>query len=82
MENKIYVLKYFKLANVRFQNLWISSSEAYSESCQTSKMEGKSLSSPLKQVATCGESSISDVWQEFEFAFVAIRVDYLFTKFD
>ena len=49
-------------------------------------MFGKILSSPLKPV-TCEKSSISDVFQGFEFAFVAINyfgksVSFLFTKFD
>ena len=50
-------------------------------------MLGKILSSPMKPMATCGESYISYVWQSFEFAFVAIyyfckSAGYLFTKFD
>ena len=36
-------------------------------------MFSKILSLPLKPVITCGKSSISDVWQGFEFAFVAIN---------
>ena len=49
-------------------------------------MFGKILTSPLKPVATRGKSSISDDWQGFEFAFVAINyfrktVGYLFANF-
>ena len=36
-------------------------------------MFGKILSSFLKPVTTCRKSAISDVLQEFEFAFVAIN---------
>ena len=35
-------------------------------------MFGKILSSPLKPVATCGKNTISDIWQGFEFVFLAI----------
>ena len=50
-------------------------------------MFGKILSLPLKPVTTCGKSSTLDVWQGFEFSFVAINyfrksAGYLFTKFD
>ena len=37
-----------------------------------SQIFGKILSLPLKPVETCGKSSISDVWQDFEFIFVWI----------
>ena len=54
-----------------------ANSEAYSEHCQTSKLEGfaqivnsKILSSPLERLR--GKNSISDIWHGFEFAFVAI----------
>ena len=61
-------------------NFWIFLQKA------SSQITGKILSSPLKPVATCWKSSISDAWQSFEFAFVAIdyfrkSVGYLFTKF-
>ena len=48
---------------------------------------GKIPSLTLQPVITCGKSFIWDVWQCFEFAFVAINyfwktVRYLFTEFD
>ena len=50
-------------------------------------MFGKILSLPLKPVTTCGKSSISDVWEGFEFAFVVINYfgkgfGYLVTTFN
>ena len=36
-------------------------------------MFGKILNSSLWLIRTCGKSSISDVWQGFEFAFAAIN---------
>ena len=42
-------------------------------------MYGKILSSPLKPVTTCGESSISAVWQGFEFTFLWIVFRKLFS---
>ena len=38
----------------------------------SSQIIGKIPSSPLKPVTTCGKSSISGVWQRFEFTFVAV----------
>ena len=67
------------------------SPEAYSEPCQTSKMNvfakivkapsqmyGKILYSPLKPATICGKSSISSVWQGFEFTFLLIIFAKLF----
>ena len=58
-----------------------ANSEAYSEHCQTSKLEGfaqivnnKILSSPLERLRR--KNPIFDIWHGFEFAFVAT----IFTK--
>ena len=44
-------------------------------------MFGKNLSLPLNPVMTCKKSSISDVWQGFEFTFVLIILAKLFIIF-